>query len=56
MDNQLPSSLSSRTFNFSTQSRQQAAPKTVAQLLDDKDALDDWIANIEKIRQMESKE
>jgi len=53
MDNQLPSSLTSRTINFSTQSKQQAAQKTVAQLLNDKNALADWVANIEKIRQKE---
>lgn len=53
MDNQQPSSLTSRSINFSTQSKQQAAQKTVAQLLDDKDALDDWFTNIERIRRME---
>ena len=52
MNNQEPSSHNTLTFSFSTLPQ---ALKTVAQLLDNKDALDQWFANIEKIRQMESK-
>lgn len=54
MDNQESSSFMSRTTNFSTQTKQKAAQKTVARLLDDKDALNDWVTNIAKIRLMES--
>jgi hypothetical protein len=48
MDNQESLSLTPRTFGFSTQTKLQAPQKTVAQLLDDKDALNDWISNIAK--------
>lgn len=46
--------MASRGTDFSTQSKQQEAQKTVACLLDDKDALNDWVKNIEKIRKLES--
>lgn len=54
MDNQQTSSISSRSSIFSAKSKQEAAEKTVAHLLDDKDAMNDWTNNIEKIRQNES--
>lgn len=54
MDNQQPSSIAFPVASFSALSQQQAAQKTVAQLLDDKNALDDWTNNIERIRQRES--
>jgi hypothetical protein len=54
MDNQQPSSSASPAANFSAQSKKQATQKTVAQLLDDKNAMDDWTNNIEKIRQKET--
>lgn len=45
MNNQELSSHNTLTFSFSTLPQ---ARKTVAQLLDDKEALDQWFANIEK--------
>lgn len=54
MDNQQTSSNPSRSTNFSAKSKQEVADKTVAHLLDDKDAMNDWTNNIEKIRQNES--
>lgn len=54
MDNQQTSSTPSRSTAFSAQSKQKVAEKTVARLLDDKAAMDDWKNNIEKIRQKES--
>ncbi|AXS80152.1 hypothetical protein [Dechloromonas sp. HYN0024] len=52
MDNQQPLVTASNATNFSMRSNQRAAKKTVAQLLDDKDAMNDWVSNIEKLRQM----
>jgi len=52
MDNQQPLSAASNTTNFVMHSNQRAAKKTVAQLLDDQDAMNDWVSNIEKLRQM----
>lgn len=54
MDNQQASSIAAGATNFSVQTRQQGAQTTVAQLLDDKNAMEDWTNNIEKIRQKES--
>lgn len=54
MDNQQTSSIPSRSTVFSAQSKQEVAEKTVARLLDDKAAMEDWTNNIEKIRQKES--
>lgn len=54
MDNQLTSGIPSRSTVFSAKSKQGVAEKTVAHLLDDKAAMDDWKNNIEKIRQKES--
>lgn len=54
MDNQQTSSTPSNSTVFSTKSKHEVAEKTVAHLLDDKAAMDDWKNNIEKIRQKES--
>ncbi|WP_295008803.1 hypothetical protein [uncultured Dechloromonas sp.] len=54
MDNQQTSNIPSRSTVFSAQSKHEVAEKTVARLLDDKAAMDDWTNNIEKIRQKES--
>lgn len=54
MDNQQTSNSPSHSTIFSAQSKQKVAEKTVARLLDDKAAMDDWKNNIEKIRQKES--
>lgn len=54
MDNQRTSNTPSRSTIFSAKSEQEVAKKTVAHLLDDKAAMDDWKNNIEKIRQKES--
>lgn len=54
MDNQRTSNNPSRSTVFSAKSKQEVAEKTVAHLLDDKAAMDDWKNNIEKIRQKES--
>lgn len=54
MDNQQTSSIASRSTVFSAQSKQEVAEKTVARLLDDQAAMEDWKNNIEKIRQKES--
>ena len=54
MDNQLTSSNPSHSTILPAQSKQKVAEKTVARLLDDQAAMDDWTNNIEKIRQKES--
>ena len=54
MDNQQTSSIPFRSSILSTKSKQDVAERTVANLLDDKAAMDDWKNNIEKIRQKES--
>ncbi|MFZ2973157.1 MAG: hypothetical protein WA049_11000 [Ferribacterium limneticum] len=54
MDNLQTSSIPSRSTVISAQSQQEVAEKTVAHLLDDKAAMEDWTNNIEKIRQKES--
>ena len=54
MDNQQTSSIPSRSTVYSAKSKQAVAEKTVAHLLDDQAAMDDWTNNIEKIRQKES--
>lgn len=54
MDNQETSNIPSRSTVFSANSKQGVAEKTVARLLDDQAAMDDWTNNIEKIRQKES--
>ncbi|MFV5213371.1 hypothetical protein ACLIIZ_06550 [Azonexus caeni] len=54
MNNQQTSNNPSRSTIFSGQPKQEVAEKTVARLLDDQAAMDDWTKNIEKIRQKES--
>lgn len=54
MNHQEPSAMAPHGPEYSTQSKQQKAQKTVAHLLDDKDALSDWVKNIEKIRKLGS--
>jgi len=53
MDTQTSNSPFSST-GFSGKSKQKLAEKTIADLLVDKTAMDDWTNNIEKIRQKES--
>jgi hypothetical protein len=53
MDNQQLSSIADNTTSFPASSKQQA-PKTVARLLVDKAAMEEWTSNIEKIRHKES--
>lgn len=54
MDNKHLSDITVHAISFSTQSRQLEVQNTVAQLLNDKDAMSDWVANIGKIRQVEA--
>lgn len=54
MDNQQTSNNPFRSTIFSAKSKQEVAEKTVARLLDDQAAMDDWTNNIEKIRQKDS--
>lgn len=53
MNNLQPSNSRLDKSGFSRGLAKHTDPKTVAQLLDDKAALDDWYHNIEKIRQKE---
>jgi hypothetical protein len=54
MTNELPSSSESRAAIFTPQPKPDEAQKTVANLLNDTNAMAEWIGSIEKIRQKES--
>lgn len=56
MDYQMYSCGTSGTDSLSDYLRPQATTKTVAQILEDTEALKDWVANIEKIRHLEADE
>lgn len=51
MNNQQPSSAAYHEATFSDRPKQEVATKTIADLLDDANALADWSSSIEKIRQ-----
>lgn len=53
MNNLQPSRLAADTNDFSERSKQRLTKKTLVELLNDQDAMSDWITNIDKIRRFE---
>jgi len=54
MDDRESPGLKPRIFNLSTRSKPKVAQNTVTQLLNDEGALNDWVTNVEKIRQVDA--